>query len=409
MKLDAMTLTFALRNLLRQKGRTGMTLASIVFGVVGLILSGGFVEDVFIQLREATIHSRLGHLQIYKQGFYAQGSKEPYAYLIEDPAEVEAKVAVLPSVVDTMKRLNFFGLLNNGKTDLPIIGEGVEPAKEAELGSFFFIIEGRQLTDDDAYGVLLGEGVAKSMKLEVGSFVTVLANTPDGALNSLEFEVVGVFRTFSKDYDARALRVALPAAQELLGVAGVHAVVISLADTLMTDAAAAAVKTQIGADGYELKTWFELDDFYANTVELYKSQLGVLQLIILVVVLLSVANSVSMTAYERVGEFGTLKALGKRSSDISRLIIFENSLLGLIGATLGAVLGIALALGISAIGIPMPPPPNSNVGYTALIRVVPSVIVVSFFIGFLATVLSAVLAARGASRVPVVEALRQNI
>ena len=409
MKIDVMTFTFALRNLLRQKGRTGMTLASIIFGVIGLILSGGFVEDVFIQLREATIHSRLGHLQIYKEGFYAEGSKEPYAYLIEAPEQVEAKIANQPGVVDSMKRLNFFGLLNNTKTDLPIIGEGVEPAKEAKLGSFFFIIEGRQLTDEDAYGVLLGEGVAKSLKLEVGSFVTVLANTPDGALNSLEFEVVGVFRTFSKDFDARAVRVALPAAQELLSVSGVHAVVVSLADTLQTDASADLLKAQIGGDGYELKTWFELDDFYAKTVDLYKSQLGVLQFIILVVVLLSVANSVSMTAYERVGEFGTLKALGKRSSDISKLIILENALLGFIGASLGVLLGIALALGISAIGIPMPPPPNSNVGYTAMIRVVPSVVAVSFLIGFVATVLSAILAARGASRVPVVEALRQNI
>ena len=37
MKFDWMTITFALRNLTRQKGRTGMTLASIVFGVIGLM------------------------------------------------------------------------------------------------------------------------------------------------------------------------------------------------------------------------------------------------------------------------------------------------------------------------------------------------------------------------------------
>jgi putative ABC transport system permease protein len=221
--------------------------------------------------------------------------------------------------------------------------------------------------------------------------------------------VVGVFRTFSKDYDARAIRVALPASQELLSVGGVHAVVVSLADTLTTDASAAALKASLAGDGFEVMTWFELDDFYASTVELYKSQLGVLQFIILVVVLLSVANSVSMTAYERVGEFGTLKALGKRDRDISRLIILENSMLGFIGATLGVALGVGLALGISAIGIPMPPPPNANVGYTAMIRVVPVVLLVSFLIGFVATVLSALLAARGAARVPVVEALRQNI
>jgi putative ABC transport system permease protein len=84
-------------------------------------------------------------------------------------------------------------------------------------------------------------------------------------------------------------------------------------------------------------------------------------------------------------------------------------MLGFIGASLGVLLGVGLALGISAVGIPMPPPPNANVGYTAMIRVVPVVLVVSFLIGFVATVLSALLAARGAARVPVVEALRQNI
>jgi putative ABC transport system permease protein len=410
MRFDPMTVRFALRNLFRQRGRTMMTLASIVFGVVGLILSGGFVEDVFIQLREATIKSRLGHIQIYKDGYLANWTKDPGQYLIEDPARLQDAVESVGGVKATMRRLNFFGLVNNGKTDLPILGEGVESDKEAaEFGDFFFVIEGRKLQADDTYKILLGEGVAKSLNLEVGQFVTILANMPDGGLNSLEFEVAGIFRTFSKDFDARAVRVSLADAQELLAAAGVHAVVVSLADTLATDDTAAKLKTALTTDKLEIKTWFELDDFYRNTVELYQSQLSVLQFIILLVVLLSVANSVNMTAYERVGEFGTLKALGKRSRDISTLIILENCLLGLLGAGAGVLLGAGLAWGISAIGIPMPPPPNSNAGYTAYIRIVPSVLVVSFLIGFVATVLSSLLAARGAARVPVVEALRQNI
>ncbi len=409
MHLLMMILRSSLRNLLRQKGRTGMTLASIVFGVIGLIVSGGFVEDVFIQLREATIHSRFGHLQIYKEGFYANGVKEPYNYMVAAPEEVRTAVAVMPGVVDAMMRLTFFGLLNNGKTDLPIVGEGVEADKEAKLGSHLFLIAGRHLEGDDVSGILLGEGVAKSLAVSVGEYVTLLANTPEGALNSLEFKVVGIFRTYAKDFDDRAVRIALPAAQELLGVQGVHAVVVSLADTLSTDAFASRLAAELGRRGLEVKTWFELDDFYAKTVDLYQSQLGVLQFIILIVVLLSVANSVNMSAYERVGEFGTLKALGSHDWHISLLIIVENVILGLIGATLGVVLGVVLALALSALGIPMPPPPNSNAGYTAYIRIVPDVLVLSFAIGFLATVCSALLPARAVARVPVVEALRQNI
>lgn len=68
---------FALRNLARQKARTAMTLASIMFGVIGLILSGGFIEDIFVQLREVTIHSRLGHLQINAKGYREHWTGNP--------------------------------------------------------------------------------------------------------------------------------------------------------------------------------------------------------------------------------------------------------------------------------------------------------------------------------------------
>ncbi|MEQ8661921.1 MAG: ABC transporter permease, partial [Gammaproteobacteria bacterium] len=221
MAIDVATLRFATRNLLRQKARTAMTLASIVFGVVGLILSGGFVEDIFIQLRDATIHSRLGHLQVYKQGYRDNWTKDPTSYLLEDPGAIQDVIADYPEVLDSMRRITFFGVVNNGRTDLPIIGEGIEQAKEsAHFSKYFSVIRGRQLDPDGAYEILLGEGVAASLNVAVGDFLNVLTNTPDVGLNSLEFEVVGVFRTFSKDFDARAVRISLTDAQELLAVDG---------------------------------------------------------------------------------------------------------------------------------------------------------------------------------------------
>lgn len=410
MNTSDVMLKFALRNLFRQKGRTLMTLSPIVIGVMGLILSGGFVEDIFIQLREATIHSRLGHFQIYRQGYLANWSKEPGQYLMQAPERIQSTLAGLAGVADSMQRVNFFGLINNGRSDLPILAEGVEPAKEAaQFGDFFFVVEGQMLRAEERHKLLLGEGVARALNLKPGALVNVLANMPDGGLNSLEFEVVGIFRTFSRDFDARAVRMSLDDARELLAVAGAHAVVVSLKNTLATDAVAGQVRTTLTGQGFEVKTWFELDDFYRNTVELYESQFGVLQGVILIVVLLSVANSVNMTAQERVGEFGTLMALGLRQRDVAHLILLENTLLGLVGASAGVLLGMLLAWCISQVGIPMPPPPNSSMGYTALIRIVPEVLIVSFLIGLVATVISAFFAARGAARVPVVEALRQNI
>lgn len=399
----------ALRNVLRHKARSGMTLLAIMVGVIGLVLSGGFVQDIYKQLAEMLIHSQSGHMQVARDGYFERGARSPEKFLITEPEPVREAIAKGEGVDDVMGRVFFSGLLNNGRADLPIIGEGIEPARENRLGTSLVLTDGRALEDSDTSGMVIGHGLAQALKLQPGDWATLVLNTADGALNSLEFEVIGIFQTFSKDYDARAVRIPLAAAQELLANQGVNTLVVALQRTEDTAAIAARLKQQFANDGLEVKDWLELNDFYVKTVEMYDTQFGVLRLIILLMVLLSVANSVNMSVFERVGEFGTMMALGNRGNRIFALIVAENAILGLVGAVAGVVLGVMLALAISAVGIPMPPPPNSDLAYTAHILVVPAVLVGAFFTGLIATVAAALLPARHVRRIPVVDALRQNI
>lgn len=399
----------ALRNVLRHKTRTGMTLLAIIVGVVGLILSGGFVRDIFTQLGEVLIHSQSGHMQVARSGYFELGGHRPDKYLLEDEAPLRQAIKQNAAVKDVMARVFFSGLINNGRSDQPIIGEGIEPDLENELGSGMVISAGRRLNDQDAYGLMVGHGLAQALKLAPGDWTNLVINTPDGSLNSLEFEVVGVFQTFSKDYDAHAVRIPLLAAQELLATEGVNTLVVELKQTKDTVMVEADLLQRLGSQGLEVNNWLKLNEFYAQTVEMYDAQFGILRIIILLMVLLSVANSVNMSVFERVGEFGTMMALGNRSRRIFGLIIAENSIIGLTGATAGVLIGILLALIISAIGIPMPPPPNSDLAYTARISIVPSVIFGAFAVGLIATILAAILPAMRVRHIPVVDALRQNI
>lgn len=404
-----MYLHLAFRNLLRHRVRTAMTLVAIVFGVAGLILAGGFVNDIFIQLGEAIIHSQTGHIQVFKKDFLDKGSRSPELYLIEQPERVAAKIATTPGVDAVMGRVFFSGLLNNGKRDLAIIGEGVEADKEARLGSFMSIVAGRQLQSTDQDGILIGQGVAHNLDLSPGDRVTLVLNTAGGALNTLDYEIVGVFQSFSKDFDARAVRIPLASAQELLGTTGANVLVVSLNKTEDTDRVFSAMSGTLSGTGLDYRHWRQLSDFYDKTIQLYDRQFGVLQLIILLMVLLSVANSVNMSVFERMAEFGTMRAIGDRRTNVFRLVMTENALLGLLGATIGVVVGVLAALLITRVGIPMPPPPNANLGYTAYIRMVPSVIGIAFLIGFLATTLAAILPARKVADADIVEALKQSI
>lgn len=404
-----MLFRLAARNIARQRARTAMTLAAIAFGVVALILSGGFVQHIFYYLGEAVIHSQSGHLQVAKAGFREKGARRPDQYLLGEPAALKARLAAQPGVADVMARIGFSGLLNNGRTDLSIVGEGIEPDRETKLGTHLTLLAGRQLTDRDRFGALLGQGVAQALNLAPGDRATLLVSTAEGAANTLDLEVVGVFQTFSKDYDARAVKIPLSAAQELLGTRGANTAVISLARTRDTQRLAALLRSQLTDQGLEVSTWEELNDFYDKTVKLYDRQFGALRLIVLAMVLLSVANTVNMSIFERVGEFGTMRAVGDRSPAIFRLVVAESLLLGLSGAALGVLIGVILAAVISAIGIPMPPPPNANVGFEAQIRIVPATVAGAFAVGVVATLLASILPALKVARLPVVEALRHNV
>ena len=385
-----------------------MTLGAVLFGVVSLVLSGGFVEDMFIQLREAVIHSQYGHLQVNARGFFEKGARAPDRFMI-DPEPLRQEIAKLPGVDDVMARVSFSALLSSGRSDHSIVGEGIEPGREARLGTFIRIESGRALADRDTYSMIVGKGLADAFKIRVGDRVTVTVSTAGGALNTLDFDVVGTFRSFSRDYDARAVRVPLAAAQKLLNANGVNTLVVSLADTIDTARVAASLAARLDLQAFEVKPWNELTDFYDKTVTLYDRQFGVLRLIILIMVLLGVANSVNMGVFERVGEFGTMMALGNRRIDVFRLVMMENVIVGLIGSAAGLLMGVVLAWSISVLGIPMPPPPSSEVGYMAQIRVVPKELALAFVVGFVATVAAAVLPARRVARIPVAEALRQNV
>ena len=401
-------LLLAARNVLRHRVRTAATLAAISIGVAGLILSAGFVEDIFVQLGEAIIHSQTGHIQITRKGFREGRNRAPESYLIERPDDLKRKLSAEPGVAEVFARVMFAGVLNNGRRDLGVIGEGGEPLAETKLGTYLRFVGGRPLDGQDVDAMVIGQGVANSLGLKIGDRVTLVISLAQGAVNTLDFEIVGIFQSFSKEFDARSVRIPLEAARTLMDTKGAHVLVASLNATRDTNRVLASWRAQLPADQYEVLAWNELSDFYEKTVHMYERQFGVLRLIILLMVLLSVANSINMTLFERTREFGTMRALGNSSSMVFTMVMTEAVLIGMLGAGLGVLLGCAVAQIISLIGIPMPPPPNANIGYIAQIRLVYSEIAVAALIGFIAASLAAILPARRAATLDVVEALRHG-
>lgn len=398
----------AVRNVIRQRRRTAAALLAVAFGVAAIIVSGGFVRDIFRQLGEAIIRSQTGHLQIAKPEFFTSGSRSPERHLIESPEHLAEALSALPEVAEVMGRIQFSALLGNGRSDFGVLVEGIEPAKEARVGTYVNVLQGRRLVDDDALGLMAGEGVAQSLALAAGAPVSLVTATAAGSMNALDFETTAVVQSFSREYDARVVKIPLRAAQELLDVAGVNVLVVVLKDTAASDRVAGELRALAARSGLEVRAWHELSDFYAKAVALYQRQFGVLQLIILVMVALSVINSLNLTLFERTAEFGTMRALGNRGGDVLRQVLMEGVVLGFTGAALGVAVGIGLAAVVSAVGIPMPPPPNSNLPYVARIAVTADLVAEAAAVGLIAAAVGATVPAWRVSRMPVVDALRAS-
>lgn len=408
MQAISVDLMLALRNILRQPRRSGIALAAIGFGVVALVLAAGFIEWIFWAMREDTVHSRLGHLQVSRTGYQEAGRADPFAYLLPERPEALKTLERTQGVRAIAPRLSFSGLVSRGESTLSFIGEGVDPIKEAFFSRGTIFTAGEPLSADDPAGIVLGAGLATSLGVGVGDTVVLLANTPSGGINAVEARVRGLFSTITKAYDDSVLRVPIGVAHELLRTRGAHVWVVLLDRTELTAATLGRLQQEPALSGYEIVPWTTLADFYNKTVILFSRQVSFVRLIIAVIIVLSITNTMMMSVMERTGEIGTSMALGTRRRRVLRLFLAEGALLGAIGGITGLAIGYGAALAISAVGIPMPPPPGMARGFTGEILVTAALALDALALAVLTALAASVYPAWKASRLVIVDALRHN-
>ncbi|MFT3759314.1 ABC transporter permease [Thauera sp.] len=401
------TLTLSARNLLRQRRRALLALTIVAGGVVAFLLASGFINWIFQDMREATIHSQLGHVQVTRPGYLREGLGDPYQYLL--PSDASPVTGIIGQQARTVTpRLAFSGLLSKGEATVSFVGEGISPEQEQPIARAITIVAGKDLTESPPDSVLLGEGLAANLDASPGDRVVLLATTASGGVNAVELTVAGLFATITKAYDDTVLRAPIDVARKLMRVEGATSWVVLLNKTDDTDKAVSALREQLPATGYEVIPWTDLADFYNKTVELFSRQVGVVQLLIALIVILSISNTLSMTVVERTGEIGTSMALGVRRHEILKLFVTEGILLGIVSGVVGIMLGYLLAQVISAIGIPMPPPPGMARGYTGEISISAALALEAFMLAFFTTLLASLFPAWKASRMNIVDALRHQ-
>lgn len=398
----------ALRNLTRNGQRTLVATLTVAFGIVAFLLAGGFIAWIFNDMREATIRSQLGHIQIVRPDYFEKGIADPYAFLLPADSAEQKTIEQQPGVASVTPRLAFSGLASFADVTIAFVGEGIDPERERPISSRITIQSGTDLVGAEHAAVLLGEGLARSLGVKPGDQIVLLATAANGSPNAIELSVAGTFATISKEYDDVALRLPIALARKLMRVHGATSWVVLLERTESTAAVVARLRAKLPVDGFELVPWTQLADFYNKTVVLFSKQVSVVKFIIGLIIVLTISNTQTMSVLERTREIGTSLALGQRRRVVLRMFLAEGLLIGALGGLTGVVLGYLLAELVSFVGIPMPPPPGMARGYIGQILISPALAVDALVLALVTTLLASLMPAWKASRMNIVDALRHN-
>lgn len=398
---------FAFLNLFRHKRRSFSTIAAIVLGGVSIFLYGGFIDYSFWILKEQTIRTNIGHVQIYNQNYFETSNKNKS--LIENYTQLKQAILETPELAENIStlsgQLEFTGVISQyeNETSSYFSGLGIEALPALKLGSFDKIISGSDLSRIRADEITLGSGLAKTLNTKYDDWLDAMVVNTRGGQGALSLKVRGIFASGIKDYDDVAMKLPLATAQRIMGTDGVSKVLILLKDD---DSAAFAAKLRQFIARHQLplivKEWKEVSLFYQQVERLLSGIYFFIKLIVALIVIFMISNAMTMNIIERTREITTLRAIGLKPLRVTRLFFLEGIFVGITGAIGSLTLGLIIASVINLYGIEMPPSPGQTTGYTAFIKTnSPSLIWI--------TLVLPILTATGASILPALRASRLNI
>ncbi len=341
--------TLAWRNVLRNRRRSLITIASIAVGLAALTFLWGFIDGMNRQMVENTTRYFAGDVQVHLKGYHGDPSLD---LTIADAAPLLDAVRGDPAVVAASLRLEGKALASRGDKSRGVMVVGIDPASEPRVTDLFkAVIDGSALDGGPAGGVLIGERLAESLGVKAGGEIVLVGQAYDGSVASSRLPVRGVFRTQIDELDGYLAVAPLAVVREFLAApGGATAVALRLRDRGALAAAQASLSRRLG-ERYEVVGWPILLPMVAVSVRYHEVMGYVVLLIFFVVVAAGVANPVLMAVLERTREFGIMLAVGTSQSRLLRLVLYEALLLGAFGLFLGNAVGLAATATLGKVGI----------------------------------------------------------
>ena len=328
-------LKMAWRNIGRNRRRTVVTVGAMTLGLYAMVVWFAMLEGMLNDMEETIVEVDVGDLQMHAPTYL----DDPSLYTVIDDVD-----ALLP-------RLAAAGFRASAR----LVGAGLAAAHDSAAGASLRgvnveddarvsvistrLAEGAWLDDGDPAGVVVGRRLARSLSLALGDELVVLSQAADGGIANDLYTVRGILDSVSDGVDRSAVFLTEAAFRDLFFMpSGAHEIVVRKPDDL--ELPAAVETAQDLAPGLDTQSWRSLMPTIATYLDSARAMMGIISAVIYIVIAILILNAMLMAVFERIREFGVLKALGVEPRQVMSLIFVECAL----QTGLALVVGMALAL-----------------------------------------------------------------
>ena len=328
-----------------------MTALSMAGGYMLFVFSMSLLEGSWSNVVDIFTLDHTGHIQVHKDDY----AKRPKIHkTIENPAVVETTLKNHEDVTGWAPRVYSSALAYGGnKTSIARIF-GIDPELEPTVtrilqkvsaGQYF----SAQPNADGYFPAMIGRGLANSLRLDVGDEIVLISSGADGSIANDIFIITAIIGN-TTSFDRLGVFLPLTVAQEFLSIGGeVHE--FALLARNKHDNEQLAVELQSLMPSLKVSPWQQIEATFYRTMQSDKQGNYFTMALIVFIVFIGVLNTVLMSVLERTKEFGVLKSIGCRPSELVKLIFIETVMLASISISVGLALILPVIVWFTEVGI----------------------------------------------------------
>ena len=336
-----MLFSLALKNILRSKGRSIITLLLSTLTTILFIIYVAFMDGSHHQFIKSSVEIYTGYVHINLKGYRDDSS---YENLIEDAKSIDNILKNNTSIKDYAPRFETYALLSGDEKSVGSMIVGIIPSRETTLSKLQdSLIKGKYLSDSDTHAIYLGSDLAKRLKVDVGSEIAMVGSSIDYSIAADLFTVKGIFKTGLFEFDSQSAFVNKSYLDTVILSDNIASYfTLNFHDNDRIDKMTATLQDSLPSE-YEAVNWKTLLSALVQAM-LIDSIFGYISISIFFVVIFFVIMIFSyVNIYTRTREIGLLRALGLTSKNIFGMLFTEILLLTTVSLVVGTIIGASIA------------------------------------------------------------------